>query len=240
MNETYLGELLDELAPQFEPAGTWKEVLARARRGRRRSTALAAALVALVLVPGALAFGGKILDLFDGTPGPPQIRESFTRWNGAADDMSAFAAQQGFATKVPHADPGTAHGVIQLRTSDGPLDLWAATSDAGGVCWFLDWESDVTGAGPPTGGGSCDSDSRPTSNLTFAFGWTAAHPSLTTLVGRAYVQASSVRVALADGAVATLPVVEGLFLGAFDRGAKLASMTAYDAAGKQVAQMVVR
>ena len=51
-----------------------------------------------------------------------------------------------------------------------------------------------------------------------------------------YVGAATVQLTLADGSTATLPVVEGLFLGSLDKGTKVAQVTAYDKAGNRVAQ----
>ena len=50
-----------------------------------------------------------------------------------------------------------------------------------------------------------------------------------------YADAATVRLTLADGSTATLPVVERLFLGSFNKGTKVAQVAAYDKAGNRVA-----
>lgn len=65
--------------------------------------------------------------------------------------------------------------------------------------------------------------------------WVEPHPSLVTLWGRVFVPADRVDVQLGDGLTLTLPVVEGVFLGSPDRGAKVAQIAAYDAADNEVA-----
>jgi hypothetical protein len=62
------------------------------------------------------------------------------------------------------------------------------------------------------------------------------HPLLSTVDGRVYVDAATVELTLADGSAATLPVVEGLFVGSLDKGAKVTQVTAYDKTGTKVAQ----
>src|ERR1041385_3132817 len=55
------------------------------RVGSHRRFVLAVVLAAFALVSAAVAVGGKILDLFEGTPAPPAVSESFAGWNKSAD-----------------------------------------------------------------------------------------------------------------------------------------------------------
>jgi hypothetical protein len=220
--------------------------------GRPR-IALTAAVVGLVLVPTALAFGHRILDLFQGTPAPPAISFVFTGQNRFAE----MAMRAGFAIQFPHVDVSKAHGVIQIETADGPEELWAAPNDQGGQCSFIDFaeqppgssaHNEVThvahnspGAADSTstvnglGIGTCDPATPPPSNITLhQFAWTL-HPSLVTVTGTVYVDAATVQLTLADGSTTTLPVVERLFLGSFDKRAEVTQVTAYDKAGNRVA-----
>jgi hypothetical protein len=205
-----------------------------ARRFPRRPRLLVAVVAAaLLLVPAALAFGGKIVDLFEGTPAPPSVSNSFSALNRIAD----MATQEGFASRFPHADVSKAHGVLEIQTADGPEDLWAAPSDQGGDCWFIDFVHDPPGAdGQKYGHGGCDPLPPPASNINWGDVWVYPHPSLLTVWGKVYVDAAAVQVTLADGSAKTLPVVEGLFLGSLDRDAKVTQLTAYDDAGNEVAQ----
>lgn len=214
------------------PRPRWR-VLLPGRLSRRPRLALTVALVGFVLVPAALAFGGKIVDLFEGTPAPPSISTVFAANNQLADK----ATQQGFAARFPQADVSKAHGVIQIQTADGPQDLWAAPNDQGGLCWFVDFAIDRPGPNGQLGFGTCDTSTRPASNITLEGPtWMLPHPSLYTVDGRVYVDAATVQLTLADGSTATLPVVEGLFLGSLDKGTKVTQVTAYDKAGNKVAQ----
>jgi hypothetical protein len=214
------------------PRARWR-VLVAARLSRRRRLALAVALVGLVLVPAALALGGKIVDLFQGTPAPPAVSTTFEGFNRDAD----MRIREGFARQAPHADVSKAHGVIQIQTADGPQDLWAAPNDQGGLCWFVDFANDESSTGLP-GFGTCDtSTTRPPSNIAVEGpAWMLPHPLLCTVDGRVYVDAATVQLTRADGSTATLPVVEGLFLGSFDSGANVTQVTAYDKTGTKVAQ----
>jgi hypothetical protein len=201
------------------------------RLSPRARLALALGVAALVLVPAAVAIGGKILDLFEGTPAPPAVSSFFSFDNRMADQT----VQDGFAAKFPHVDVSKAHGVIQIQTADGPEDLWAAPNDQGGLCWFINFANDPPGPNGDYGLGSCDASTPPVSNIGPGWFWELPHPSLLTVDGRVYVDAATVQLTLADGSTTTLPVVEGLFLGSLDKGAKVTQITAYDSSGKQVA-----
>jgi hypothetical protein len=214
------------------PHPRWR-VLLPARLARQPRLALAVALVGFVLVPAALAFGGKIVDLFEGTPAPPAVSTSFEGFNRFAD----ASIREGFARQSPHADVSKAHGVIEIQTADGPQDLWAAPNDQGGLCWFVDFANDRSGSNGQSGFGTCDTSTRPASKITLEGPvWMLPHPLLYTVDGRVYVDAATVQLTLADGSTATLPVVEGLFLGSLDKGAKVTQVTAYDKTGTKVAQ----
>jgi hypothetical protein len=209
----------------------WR-VLLRARVSRRPRIALAVALVGFVLVPAALALGGKIVDLFEGTPAPPAVSTTFEGFNRFAD----LRIREGFARQAPHADVSKAHGVIEIQTADGPQDLWAAPNDQGGLCWFVDFANDQAPNARP-GFGTCDTSTPPASNIAVdGPAWMLSHPLLYTVDGRVYVDAATVQLTRADGSTATLPVVEGLFLGSFDNGANVTQVTAYNKAGTKVAE----
>jgi hypothetical protein len=238
MTEWRIDELLDEHVPAFEPRSDgWVDVLARARTTRRRYAALAVAALALLLVPAAVALRGQIADLFQGSPAPPAVSTSFESFNRLAD----MAIRKGFARHFSIADVSEAHGVIEIQTSDGPQDLWAAPNDQGGVCWFIDFANDPARDGGQPGFGACDtSTSTPPSNIEFEGpAWIVTHPSLSWVDGRVYVDAETVQLTLADGSAVNLPVVEGFFLGSLDKGAKVTEVTAYDKSGAKVAQLAL-
>jgi hypothetical protein len=223
MSEARIDDLLDELvAPFGARADGWDDVLSRARRTRRRYAVIAATAAALLLVPTAVALRGEITGLFQGTPAPPAVSTSFEAHNRIAD----MATQQGFGEKFPHADVSKAHGVLEVQSPDGPVDLWAAPSDQGGRCWWVDFANDPEGPDGKYGFGGCDvPGSAP--EIDPALVWVEPHPTLQTLWGRVYVPADRVVVELDDGSSRELPVVEGGFLDSLDRGARLERVTAF-------------
>jgi hypothetical protein len=229
MSETYLDGLLDELVTA-EPRVRWDDVLGRARRSQRRYIAVVVTVAALVLVPATWA----AVDAFEGTTAPQSIQHTFVEGDAAAAAMQAYDAQNGFKRDVPRADASKAHGVLQLQTSDGPLDMWAAPElDGSGSCWFVAWESDIQGE-TPEGEGGCTQDDGPAVQFS-TFNDDASHPSYTLVEGSVTGSETSLDVTLTDGSTTTLPVVEHLFLGALPHGSDIASIVGRDSAGTVVA-----
>lgn len=201
------------------------------RLSGRPRLALALVLAALAVVPAAIAVGGKIVDLFEGTPAPPPISAAFDMHNKMAD----LATQNGFAAKFPTVDVSQAHGVVETQTPDGPEDLWAAPNNQGGQCWFIDFANDTPGPHGQSGAGSCDTPTPPASQIQWGDVWVQPHPTVMTVYGHVLVDAARLEVTLSDGSTQTLPVVEGFFLGTIPNGVKPTQIVAYDSAGSQVA-----
>jgi hypothetical protein len=226
--DAHLDGLLDELVIA-EPREAWNDVLGRARRSRRRYAAVVAAVAVFVLAPATWA----AVDAFDGTPAPESIQQTFLQWDAQAALEEAAQAQTGFSRHVPRADASKAHGVLQLATTDGPLDMWAAPElDGTGTCWFIGWESDMHGDSA-RGGGSCtETDSGP---IDAGWEWGIDHPTYTVLEGSVTGDETTLDVTLTDGSTTTLPVVEHLFLAALPKGSKPATIVGRDANGNVVA-----
>lgn len=220
--DAYLDSLLDKLVT-VEAKPCWGDVLDRARRSRRRYTAAVAAVAALVLAPAAWA----AVNAFEGTPAPQVIEQNFSYHRVAINPWT------GNIVNETDADAGKSHGVLQLQTSDGPLDLWAAPEiDKSGICWFAGWESDIS-ADHAIGTGSCtESGDAAVDPRTYN---DANHPAYTVLVGSVTGSETTLDVTLADGSTTTLPVAEHLFLGALPPGSQLATITGRDATGNVVA-----
>jgi hypothetical protein len=232
MTDTYLDSLLDELV-LADPHEAWSDVLGRARHSRRRVTAVVALVAALVLVPATWA----AVDAFEGTPAPQSIQQNFLQWDAQAAAQQYALAQAGFTAKVPRAEPDKAHGVLQLQTGHGPLDMWAAPASGGGTCEFIGWESDLSRPAGAYGYGGCV-PAAPQNGDDIAWGEVnlpPTHPSYWVLSGYVYGDAATVDVVLADGRTTTLPVVERLFMAAFASQEKISSLTARDADGTVVA-----
>jgi hypothetical protein len=169
MTEAQIDDLLDELVAPFEHrAEGWEDVLVRARRARRRYAAAGVAMLALLLVPTAVALRGQIANLFQGTPAPPAVSTSFELLNRIAADL---ATQRGFGDRFPQADVSKAHGVLEVQTSDGPEDLWVAPNDQGGQCWFVDFANDPAEPQGQYGFGGCDPSPPPASNINWGSVW---------------------------------------------------------------------
>ena len=232
MTEAYLDELLDEFVPPQLPVADWQDVLGRARRDRRRLALTVAALAALAIVPTALAFGGRLTDWFQGKPAPTGIRQNFVRFNIDAQRRVAYEAKAGLLRTAPLAIPARAHGVLALKTADGLVYLWAAPRRGGGICWLVQlvaarkWTS-----------GSCDEGWPLPQRLSFGTFGTIAYPSEQFILGRALVGAASVEVAFSNGEKTKLPVVEGLFIGAYPKQVQPLELDSYDTAGAAVARL---
>ena len=207
-----------------------------AARLRRPALGVAVAVAALAGAGVAIAAG---LGAFEGTPAPQVIRQNFIRMNARATARDYALAKAGFIAQVPRADATKAHGILQVQTGDGLLDLWAAPSTDGGACWFIGWESDANWASGAYGYDGCAPGS-PLEGNKLDWGEVnlpEAHPNYDVVNGYVYGDAATVDILLADGRAASLPVVENLFVGAFQHGdgGQIVSLTAKDANGSVVA-----
>jgi hypothetical protein len=232
VSEALIDDLLDEYVPPVQQLPSWDAVVHRARRVHRRRIGFAAAAAALVAVPSGYA----IARAFEGTPPPPSISNAVSVMNDMTDQANAYAAQQGFAAHEPHAIVSTVHGVVQVQTPDGPVDLWAAASDSGGTCYLFDWEADgASASGVARAGGTCD-DRLPASGLAVGWEWSAEHPDYKVIYGRTTLEATTLEVRFADGTTTSLPVVEHLFLGVVPNAERIVSARALAADGTELAQ----
>ncbi|HZS31665.1 MAG TPA: hypothetical protein VFA37_10440 [Gaiellaceae bacterium] len=223
MTESHLDGLLDALV-RAEPRGSWDDVLQRARRAQRRYVAVVVAIAALVLAPATWA----AVHAFEGTPAPPPIRHNFVFTNRLRARESAR-----FGKDFPQAEASKAHGVLQVRTRSGALDLWAAPSTQGGSCFFVDWEAGIL-KGLVSGAGGCmERGDPPLAGGTLEGGGPSRYAAL---YGSALDSAVKVRVALTNGRTVSLPVVEHYFLGVVRSGIAVVNITALDASGKVVAR----
>jgi hypothetical protein len=239
--------MTDDLLTQFRSGAalpdeaTARRIYARATAGRgrvvRRRLALAIAIAAVALIPTGIAFGGRIADFFEGTPPPPPVSTSFTTLNRMAD----AAVRQGFSSKFDtHVDVSKVHGVIEVQTPDGPEDMWAAPDDQGGQSYLVDFANDPPGIDGVMTSFSGTDDPGGDRPIEFGSVWIYAHPDIVTLYGSVDVDAATVKISFDDGSTATLPVVEHLFLGSAAKGMKADSVTAFDAAGTQLATTSLR
>jgi hypothetical protein len=236
--DAYLDHLLDELVT-VEPHEAWQDVLHRARRSRRRYAAALVLVVALCLAPAAWA----IAQAFEGKPAPPSVRFSFGHTIVGAHSLKELLA---LAEREPEAVVSKAHGVIQLHTKYGRIDLWAAPARSGGKCFLIAWQE----RGYPPIDVGCYPATPPTVGGPFVHNliWTSRdydrlyylHRTYNLVNGRAYGGATSLRVTLSNHKTKTFPVVEGLFLGVWKQSLpsrqrpKIVALTTYDERGHVV------
>ena len=218
MNETYLEDLFDQLVT-VKPRPAWNDVLARARRSRRRYSGLVALVALFVLVPSAWA----VARAFDAPP-PPTVQSEAAAWNKFAPQAVAYAEANGWPNPGQYgttADLSKLHGLLQVQTPYGPLDAWGAPSSNGGLCYFLAYEADLAPESRPTegSGGGCSQPGGPAKNSAIEID--SDRPAVYLTYGHTdAANAASAQVTLKVGEdvrVKTGPVVDGFYLAAFAR-----------------------
>lgn len=221
MNDDDLTDLLDQVVT-FEPLPAWGDVLGRARRSRRRYGALVAVVALFVLVPAAWA----IDNAFYGSPPPPQAQSEVASMNKYAPQAQAYAQAHGWPNPQQYgttADLSKLHGLFQVQTTYGPLDVWGAPSSNGGLCWTMDYQADLTHApgvmSEPGGGGGCSQPGGLANNYGIEID--SGYPGVYLTSGYTdNANAASAQVTLKVGQNVlskTGPVVEGLYAIAFPR-----------------------
>jgi hypothetical protein len=205
-----------------------------------RKPLIAAVALALVATPAALAFGSRLVDLFEGTPASPAVQGAYTTFNGRL----TAAIERGFSSAQP-ADVSQIHGVIAVQTSKGDLlDLWSAPEQGGGACYLLELTKPVapdTSFFPTSGCNPETPTNTPYStNISYSRYWKLNGPLV--ISGYTYNNAASVEIDLADGSTLRLPVVERYFLaaigptGRLDPNGQVSQIISYDAQGNQVGE----
>lgn len=229
--EPLIASSFERIFPQPDADADWDEVLRRAGVRSHRYLVALVVVATLVLAPAAWA----ITHAFQGKPAPASIKSYFQESNKS---RAVFAKTLG--RKEPKAIVSKAHGVIQVKTADGPIDLWAAPARGGGTCAFVGWQSDLNHA-HATGMGDCyratAALAKAANNLVWGSWGDYQHRNYKIVNGYAYNGATTVRVTLSNGKTTTLPVVEHLFLGALHQSThwrqrpKLVSITTRDGHG---------
>lgn len=230
---------------QLDGQGDWLDVRRRARRdprGHRRIFVLAAiAAVLLIASTATLAVGGTLHDLFFGRPAPPLIKKAFVQQNKMSRQMRDWQRLHGErpASVLPQIDAARAHGVVAVKTPDGPLTLWAAPAIGGTQqCWFVDFDADQhRGRRSAIGSGSCEQAPAPPSKIQWGYEWTITHPTLKELAGRLYVDAATLVVSAPGSRPRRIPVIHRFFVAAFPRAVKTPRrLVALDNDGRVVAR----
>jgi hypothetical protein len=143
-------------------------------------------------------------------------------------------------------DTTRAHGVVAMRTADGPIYLWAAPTRDGGTCWLLQFIKHKNSPNEPLGPNGC----RGSAPARRSIQWWGILPSPSVwggrvgtspsafgiLIGQAFGDASYVTVASSQHALLKVPVVEHFFLAVVAPEATPHKITSYDQHGRRLAE----
>ena len=221
MSETYLDDLFEQLVT-VEPRPAWNDVLARSRRSRRRFGAMAVLVALFVLAPAAWAVDGA----FFGSPPPPAITSVAAAMNRLVPQAVAYAKANGWPNPEQYgttADLSKLHGLVQVQTPDGPLDVWGAPSSNGGLCYFMAYEADLKAPPDPPShdplGGGCTQPGGLAKN--YSIDTDSGHPDIYLDYGytdNANATSAQVTMKVGENVLSkTGPVVDGFYLVAFPR-----------------------
>lgn len=230
--------------PADEGSADWDDVLRRAhvsgagdgnvvrleRRPRRRLWyALAAAvLVTALLVNPAFGVGDRILDWFTGSPAPERVKDELAGMDAPEEVRALF--------KGPGVRAEEARGVMAVETRRGRAFLWAAPTEAGGWCTYV--ESETEGGG--MGGVSCDIGPPEDDPLVVGSGTDmSGNEPFTLLEGRVEAPISSLRLRFADGSTESVPFVERFFIYEVPAGREPVVLVGRDAEGEIVARETI-
>lgn len=238
MNDSQLDDLLDELVT-VEPRPAWDDVMGRARRAHRRFVAMTAVVGLFVLSPAAWAVDRA----FFGSPPPPQIKSYAAELEGFDSQVAAkIAREHGHAT----ADLSKLHGLVQVETPDGPLDVWAAPNSDGGLSTFEAYQADLA-PGSDTSIGEEIWDPRPLDAGGIKWESDGPHDDVYQTDGytdNAHATSAQVTFKIGPQILSkTVPVVEGYYIAVFPRdpsvtsawegiNVKVAKVVTFDASGK--------
>ncbi len=235
-----VADALEQLAPSYgEDDGDWDAVRRRARRPRPRAVLVAVAAAAALLVTPPLGLGGRLLDLIEGPPAPPEVRTSFADNDVARQKLMAYAeaAGQQLHDRFSPVLPDEARGVAAIESPDGPIYLWAAPTEDGRQCWLIQAGAEAA-TGRPYGSGACDDESG--AAIVPDLLWTAERPSVQTVHVRVHDDAvTRVEVFLAGATPVSLRVVSGHALGTVPKDAQVEEYVGRNADGEAVARVAL-
>jgi hypothetical protein len=229
--------MTDLLEQQFSPLrnpiddSDWLDVRRRARRLRRRVVLVAGvAVAAALLVAPAFGIGGRVFDLIQGPPAPPDIQTYFATSDPLRKRLfeHAQAAGQQMHDRFSPVIASETRGVAAIETADGPIYLWVAPTEDGRQCWWV--QPHVS---------SCDGIEHTRPIQPEGPGWTIERPSVLIFHVRVYDEAiTRVQLELEGADEISLPVVSGHALGTIPKQdhVRLQSVIGRNADGDVVAQ----
>lgn len=224
--------------------GDWLDVRRRARRMHRRRPALvlAAALAAVVVVTPAFGIGGRLLDLIQGPPAPPEVQTYFAANDGTREKMFAYAEAAGekLHDRFSPVIASEARGVFAIESPDGPIYLWAAPTGDGRQCWLIQAGTENV-AGSPRGLGGCDGPVGQPSAMSPGVWRPAERPDIEIVHVRIYDDAiTRIEVELESASPIPLPLVAGYALGTVAKEERIVAIVGRSADGEEVARFTLR
>jgi hypothetical protein len=227
MTDAVLRDRLLATVPALDDAD-WLDVRRRAgaisaRRRKRRLLAIAAvlALLTALVVNPALGIGERLLDFVEGDPAPESIKREFTQEAKPPHPLRVGdrVVERPMARRPP-PDLVDAHLAVALDSSRGPVYLWVAPMTGGGKCTLLEVvEAPKPPPGLPRGGVNCGSVSlaeRPIQGGETGDRVDGKYLHLT--VGQVHPRIARLELALTDGRVVPIRLVEGFFLAELPAG----------------------
>jgi hypothetical protein len=233
--------VLNDPLPDDAPP-PWGEVLARfpsstprlhVRRSRFRPL-LVAFILAILLVPPAVAFHRQFLDLIEGKPAPKSVKVEFEHWNVMkASERESLRGMKLFAGQFSRVNARKAVGVMELPTSAGVISWWEAPQVHGGKCWLFVIGL-TTSQAPRTSAGTCDTESASAAVIT-SVEWVEAHALPNVLIVHARVHGvGSVELQFGDGESRPMDVVAGHAVAVVAADSRPAAVVAKNAHGDVV------
>jgi hypothetical protein len=210
----------------------------RSRRRRVVGVAFAVTLGALLVAP-AFGLRGELVDLFQGRPAPPEVKNYFASSDKLRARMFASAETAG-ATLHDRFSPvvaSEARGVFAIESQDGPIYLWTAPTEDGRQCWLLE-TNPPSATADFSGMSSCDGIDH-TRPIHTGILWTADRPNVSIVRARIYDESiTRIDLELKDSAALSLPVIDGYALGTVPREARVLAIVGRNSDGEEVARIL--
>lgn len=203
---------------------------------RRRIVVATVAFAALVLA--AAAFGGRLLDLFEGKPAPPAVKRALKL------EIAGFRRMTGGITPFAPLPGGyrasRTRGILAVRTPLGRVFIWGVSTVSGNVCTVLQRQGGGTENGALQNGFCIGPKTQQPAVLWAATSITFGNPSTShwdttpVLYGHVTPSVRSVELRLQNGTMKKLRVVEGFFAASLPAVAQKDSLVGRDARGHTV------
>lgn len=213
--------------------GEWAAIVrdagATSRRGRRLLLLAAALLVAVLVAVPALGLADDILDIVQGDPAPPAVKEEVAQLKQVKGELIPLARR----------DPGIlverTFAARVLTTSGGrTVYLWITPRRDGGFCEHVQIVGMTMPDGRPNMGGGCSAGPLPR-RLAATWGTTFVGDGYVSLLrGRVPPGVESMQARLDDGSLLPVRPSSSFFLEEVPPGREPVELVGLDAAGEPV------